>query len=165
MSAFCRSLSAASDAAPGSAAGGNSAARSRSSGASRANRPPPAAATRWSPATSSCGTTTEPWLSVTKPPSARGIGAPCSVPSASTLTLKPSPRSLAASSTSAAATSASVIARMSPARKPVWRNNEAALLRPDESELPCVGMIDVLTAPTSELMVRVSVVSGVTVNA
>ena len=47
----------------------------------------------------------------------------------------------------------------------VWRNNDAALLRPDDSELPCVGMIDVLTAPTSELMVRVSVVSGVTVNA
>ena len=54
---------------------------------------------------------------------------------------------------------------MSPARKPVWRSRDADLLSPDASELPCVGMIDVLTAPTSELMVRVSVVSGVTVNA
>ncbi len=50
-------------------------------------------------------------------------------------------------------------------RKPVCRSRDADLLSPDASELPCVGMIDVLTAPTSEPMVRVSVVSGVTVNA
>jgi hypothetical protein len=54
---------------------------------------------------------------------------------------------------------------MSPARKPVWRSNDPALLSPEASELPWVGMIEVLTAATSELIVRVSVVSGVTVNA
>jgi hypothetical protein len=62
-------------------------------------------------------------------------------------------------------TSESVMSRTSPRGTPVCSSSAAALSSPAAIEPPAVGMMLVSAAPTNEVIVRVSVVSGVTVNA
>ena len=66
---------------------------------------------------------------------------------------------------SSSVTSESVISRTSPWRNPVCSSSRAARSSPALTLPPCVGMIPVSRAPTNDEIMRVSVVSGVTVNA
>ena len=62
-------------------------------------------------------------------------------------------------------TSASVMSRISPLPSPVWRMSCTARLTPASGKLPRLGMMSVDRLETSAAIVRVSSVSGVTVNA